>query len=121
QSPQQAGASYAATAMHLQPRFFATQPLIPPTDDGLILYPGPKVTRMFGVTNTGSGPIYYFLAATTTPMGFRAGRATTSTGFPWTTGTVLIQQSGYSETLWELMGSDLRTPLGAGNIALVSG
>ena len=51
------------------------------------------------------------------------GQYTTSTGFPHTTGSVLVQQStGYGgDDFFALMGSDARTPLGAGNLNTVAG
>src|SRR5262249_61095312 len=47
----------------------------------------------------------------------------TRTGFPFTTGTIFAQQTTgtHGDDLFTQMGSDLRTPLGAGNISLVSG
>jgi hypothetical protein len=44
-------------------------------------------------------------------------------GFPHTTGTVIVQQvtGSYGGELFTLMGSDARTPLGAGNLGTVAG
>src|SRR5262249_25583072 len=55
-----------------------TQPLVPPTTAGLILYPGPKVTTMQGLTNTMPGGKLLTLKFGTTPMGFKFARKTTS-------------------------------------------
>jgi hypothetical protein len=42
-------------------------------------------------------------------------------GFPWTTGTVTLRTGPGSETTLTAMGSDNRTPGGAGKITLVAG
>jgi len=122
---QHTGGPYANAVLDYFPRGFATQPLVPPTLSGLITAPGPKVTTMFGVTY-GPGlpnPTLFFPAVATTPMGMKAGEVRSHTGFPFTTGTVFAQQTVGSsgDDFFTLMGSDMRTALGAGNIALVAG
>src|SRR5215468_10607402 len=56
-------------------------------------------------------------------MGTRAGQVTTNYGFGQTTGTVIAQQALFSGPydFFTVMGSDGRTPLGAGNLSLVAG
>ena len=100
---------------------FATQPTLWPAMGSPILHPGPKVTTMFGVTTTGTGAVFYLPTIAMGPMGTLAGQLTTHYGFAHTTGTVLVQNTGYSTSFFTLMGSDARTPLGAGNISLVAG
>jgi hypothetical protein len=103
------------------PRIFVTQPTMVPPMGSPILYPGPKVTTMLGTTPGGTGPVYYLPTLATGPMGTLAGQYTTRLGFANTTGTVLVQNTYYSNTFFTIMGSDARTPLGAGNIALAAG
>jgi len=116
---QHTGGPYAFTAMTYDPRGIVTLPLVPPTDSGLVTQPGPQCC---GGTGTPFSP-YYLPAVTTTPMGFQAGAASTHTGFPFTTGTVFVQLTTGSagDTFFTVMGSDMRTALGAGNITLVAG
>jgi len=122
QGTQVTGGSYATVQTFFQPRGFVTQPLIPPTSNGVVTAPGPKVTTMLGTSDAGTGPILYFPAVAISPMGMPAGRLTTNTGFAFTTGTVLVQQGTYDgPNSFTLMGSDMRTALGAGNITLVAG
>jgi hypothetical protein len=116
------GGSYASMQMFYLPRGVVTQPLVAPTVNGPVTAPGPKLTTMFGLTTTGAGPIYYLPALGFTPMGMPFGQATTQTGFAFTTGTVLVQQAAFSGPhTFTLMGSDMRSALGAGNITLVAG
>jgi hypothetical protein len=106
------------------PRGFVTQPTMVPPPFSPILYPGPKVTSMLGVTTTGTGPIFYLpFTLATGPMGTLASAYTMHYGFGQTTGTVIAQQTTGSngQDFFTVMGSDARTPLGAGNIALVAG
>jgi len=109
---QHTGGSYATTAMVTVPpgATVVTQPLVPPTMEGLITAPGPIVSTPTPCPGTG-GP----------PGPCRA--VTTHTGFPFTTGTVFVQQTTGSggQSLRTAMGSDMRTALGAGNITLVAG
>ena len=102
---------------------FVTQPTMWPAMGSPILYPGPKMTTMFGVTSTGAGPVFYFPQIATGPLGTPAGQFTTQYGFAQTTGTAIVQQSVGSSgsDFFTVMGSDARTPLGAGNISLVAG
>jgi hypothetical protein len=78
---------------------------------------------MFGVTTTGSGPIFYLPTIATGPMGTKAGQYTTRYGFGQTTGTVLAQQTSGTggQDFFTVMGSDARSALGAGNLSLVAG
>jgi len=117
------GGSYASMLTVFQPRGFVTQPLIPPTPNGLVTAPGPRLTTMFGTSyNHPTAPIFYFPTIANSPMGMPAGHFTTQTGFAFTTGTVVVQQHTSSgPDTFTLMGSDMRTALGAGNITLVAG
>jgi hypothetical protein len=116
------GGPYATTQMFFHPVGFATQPLVAPATNGLVTAPGPRVTTMFGVTTTGAGPVFHFPPIGFTPMGMPIGQSETSTGFAFTTGTVLVQQATYSgPDTFTLIGSDMRSALGAGNITLVAG
>jgi len=110
--PQHTGASSAFTNAYTPPSGFATQPLYWSRPNGLILSPGPKLTTMAGLTDTATGPTLLF-----------PGTPTSNTGFPATTGTVIAQQTTGSggHHFFTVMGSDLRSALGAGNISLVSG
>jgi hypothetical protein len=56
-------------------------------------------------------------------MGTLAGQFTTQYGFANTTGTVIAQQTDGTggQDFFTVMGSDARTPLGAGNLSLVAG
>jgi hypothetical protein len=109
---QHTGGSYSFMRAQIQPSGVATQPTTTPPQGRLILHPGPLVTTMLGLTNTGTGPTLRF-----------PGASTTFTGFPATTGTVFAQQTAGTggDDFFTAMGSDLRTALGAGNLSLVSG
>ena len=75
-----------------------------------------------GMLVTMPGPIVGIFPSIPTPMGGMTGQFTTNWGFPHTTGTVLVQQTAYSaSSFFALMGSDARTPLGAGNLSTVAG
>jgi len=88
---------------------FVTQPIM--TLAGLIHTPGPKVTTMGGLTNTMMGPLKRIFTETTTNW-----------GLSFTTGTVFVQAASYSlNDLFTVMGSDMRTILGGGNVSLVAG
>jgi hypothetical protein len=69
------------------------------------------------------GPVVGMFPSLATPMGGMAGQFTTHWGFGHTTGTVLAQQITGTGGLdfFTLMGSDARTPLGAGNLSTVAG
>jgi len=100
-----------------------TQPLGPPTPYGLVTQPGGKVTTGAGLTTTGAtGPLIR-LAIGTTPGGMSFGQLTTQYGFPHTTGTVIVQQTAGTagDDFFTVMGSDMRTALGAGNLSTVAG
>jgi hypothetical protein len=107
------------------PRAFVTQPTMPHTIMATTYYPGPKVTTMLGVSTTGTGALVYFPTTpiATGPMGTLAAQVTTHYGFGQTTGTVIVQQSNFwtGFDFFTVMGSDARTPLGAGNLSLVAG
>ena len=103
-------------------RGYVTSPTMAPPAGGLITAPGPFVTTMFG--NTQISPSGVTLRApAVTPGMTMTGQYTTHEGFPHTTGTVLVQQSQGSsrDQFFTVMGSDARTPLGAGNLNLVAG
>jgi len=110
---QHTGGPYATTVMDTQTPGVVTQPLVPPTPSGLITAPGPTIppTGCSGTAGTPPGVC---------PC---CGPITTHTGFRFTTGTVFVQQTTGSvrDTFFTVMGSDMRTALGAGNITLVAG
>jgi len=109
------GAAYATTVM-----LFPTPGVVSTyggyhSSGGLIVYPGPLVTTMGGLTTScapGCGPLLVPAAVSSTQW-----------GFPATTGTVLAQQTTGTagDDFFTVMGSDMRTLLGAGNISLVAG
>ena len=78
---------------------------------------------------TGTGAIYYIPTRpiATGPMGTLARQVTTRYGFGQTTGTVIVQQTNLgahgsnAQDFFTVMGSDARSPLGAGNLSLVAG
>jgi hypothetical protein len=107
---QHTGGPYSFMQTFLAPPGIVTQPLVPPTSAGLITAPGPVVRTI--PADCGSDP---------TPVGEPC--TLTQTGFPFTTGTVFAQQTTGTggDDFFTAMGSDLRTALGAGNIALVAG
>jgi len=100
-----------------------TQPTMAPTETGLVLYPGPKLTTMLGLTTTGAGPTFRLPPLGVTPSGMSIGQSTSSYGFGHTTGTVIVQHTAgsYGGDFFTVMGYDARTPLGAGNLATVAG
>ena len=104
------------------PPFEVTQPTMITFTRG-ILYPGPKLTTMLGLSTTGTGPIFRFGTFGTSAMGMAFALRTTEFGFGHTTGTVIMQQTtGYGgDDFFTVMGSDMRTALGAGNISTVAG
>jgi len=111
---QPTGGSYGSVHTTSGPPVFVTQPLVIPSQQGsTIMYPGPRVTTMLGLTTTGTGATLLV----------RPGHHTTATGFPFTTGTVFAQQTTGSsgDDFFSVMGSDARTPRGAGNLSLVAG
>jgi len=89
----------------------------------LILHPGPKLSTMLGLTTTGTGPIFRLPALGVSTMGMSFGQSTSEYGFAHTTGTVIVQQTAgtHGDDFFTVMGSDARTPLGAGNISTVAG
>jgi hypothetical protein len=114
-------ADVPATSINYLGAGFVTQPLSFMLGN-LITQPGPKVTTMFGLTNTMAGPTLYLPIGTTT-MGAKFGQLTSNYGFPHTTGTVIAQQTGNgsTDTFFTFMGYDKRTALGAGAIQTVAG
>lgn len=108
-----------------------TQPIVPPTPNGIVTQPGGKVTVNGGVTTAGgTGPLLLLVLGTSTSMGpnggsMQFGQATTNYGFPHTTRTVIGQQTAAPPTngddFFTLMGYDNRGPNGGGNIATVAG
>jgi len=67
-----------------------------PPPFNLILYPGPKVTTMLGLSNTGVGAVYYSPYIAIGPMGTKAAQVTTHYGFGQTTGTAIARQTAGS-------------------------
>jgi len=103
------------------PPFVVTQPTMfaPPIG----LYAGPMLTTMFGLSTTGTGPILRLGTIGTSVGGMPFAISTTEIGFAHTTGTVIVQQTVGTggEEYFTVMGSDMRTALGAGNISTVAG
>jgi len=114
--PQALGGAYATMNMVFLAPGVVTWPLIPPTPNGLIYFPGGKLTvaGMTTLTCGGGCGATYMLGA---------GQSTTNTGFPQTTGTVQVQQTTGTGggDIFTVMGYDKRTALGAGAISLVAG
>jgi len=110
---QHTGGPYATTVMDIHPRTLnvVTQPLVAPMPGSPITAPGPTVPGGTSPSCPGTG------------AGWGCTFTDTHTGFPFTTGTVIAQQSTGSAgaEFFTVMGSDMRTALGAGNITLVAG
>ncbi len=110
---QHTGGPYATTVMDTHPRTLnvVTQPLVAPMPGSPITAPGPTVPGATSPSCPGTG------------AGWGCTFTDTHTGFPFTTGTVIAQQSTGSAgaEFFTVMGSDMRTALGAGNITLVAG
>jgi hypothetical protein len=100
-----------------------TQPTLPPTPNGLVLQPGPRLTTQLGLTTTGTGATFRLPAIGVSTLGMAAGQISTGFGFAHTTGTVIVQQTAGTagDDFFTVMGSDMRTALGAGNISTVAG
>jgi hypothetical protein len=115
------GPDAPATEKLYLPRFFVTQPLTFMAGSP-IANPGPKLTTMLGLTDTGPGATLYF-ALGTTPMGFEFAQLTSHYGFAHTTGTAIAQQTwgNSGDDFFTFMGYDARTALGAGAIQTVAG
>lgn len=118
------GGPYATTDTDFLPGGPVTQPLVAPTPNGLITQAGPQVTTGGLWTSCpGTGPNLptCTVGAGTPLMG--PDQLNTNTGFPWTTGVVIAQQTTGTAgvDLFTATGSDARTPLGSGNITLVTG
>jgi hypothetical protein len=104
---QHTGGPYSFMQTAPLPANIVTQPLAPPAPGGLITAPGPVVSAIPCDPGTGAPfPCTVF-----------------HTGFPFTTGTVFVQQTTGSagDDFFSVMGSDQRTALGAGNLSLVAG
>src|SRR5262245_48038177 len=102
-------------------RGYVTAPTMVPPMGSPILHPGPFVTTMFGNTLTMPAGGKLRLPPVSPGMTMTA-QYTTNEAFPHTTGTVVVQQITYGiDDLFSVMGSDARTPLGAGNIHTVAG
>jgi hypothetical protein len=133
------GGAYGQTSTVMAAPQLYTQPRTQPTTNGTIsaAQVGPNVTSMNALTScpaTSMGgafpniPLTGSLACVvgTGPPKIVAAATTLQTAFPWTTGTVLAQQTtntfanGVGDIV-TLTGSDARTPRGIGNITLVSG
>jgi len=117
------GPASPSTRMVYAPAAVVTQPTMAPGIGSLILYPGPRLTTMLGLTTTGTGPILRVGTVGTSAMGTPVIWSTTEFGFAHTTGTVIVQQTAGSaaDDFFTVMGSDMRTALGAGNISTVAG
>ena len=120
------GGMYASMQMHAGVSGFVTQPLTAPGSMGPITAPGPRVTTMSGFTSCPAGGPFPNLPTCVTgtgaPLAISASVTFTHTGFPFTTGTVLVQQTASPfNDYFTLQGSDARTPNGVGNITLVAG
>lgn len=102
-----------------------TQPVVPPTANGLVLFPGPKLTVGLGLTTPASAMTMTFMLPPLgfSTMGMSAGQITSNYGFAHTTGTVIGQQSVGTggDDFFTFDGTDMRTALGAGNISTVAG
>jgi len=101
-----------------------TIPVIPPTPNGLVLFPGPKLTTGGGNTATMGMTMTFMLPPIGfSTMGMSAGQITSNYGFAHTTGTIIGQQSVGTggDDFFTFDGNDARTPLGAGNISTVAG
>lgn len=122
-APGAGSADNPATEMVFLKAGVVTAPTMAPPPFNLILYPGPKLTTMFGLTNTMAGPTYYLMTIGMGPSGTMAGQITSNYGFQHTTGTVIGQQTTGTggQDFFTFMGNDARTPLGAGNITTVAG
>jgi len=122
-APGKGSADNPATEMVFLRRGNVTQPTMAPAPFNVISYPGPKLTTGFGLTNTGTGALYYLPTLALGPMGTPAGQFTSNYGFSHTTGTVIGQQTKGTggQDFFTFMGNDARTPLGAGNITSVAG
>lgn len=95
-----------------------------PPPFNLIMTPGPFVTTGGGVTTTMAGAKQVLPSCCTFGgMMTMTGQYTSNWGFPHTTATVLAQvrtgTGGYD--FFSVMGSDARTPNGAGNLNTVAG
>jgi len=110
---QHTGGPYATTVMDSHPWTLngVTQPLVAPMPGSLITAPGPAI------------PVGTSLWCAGTGVGSGCTLIETHTGFPFTTGTAIAQQTTGSAgaEFFTVMGSDMRTALGAGNITLVAG
>jgi len=109
------GGSWGTTARVQLTPSAVTQVSFALSSPGLILFPGPLVTTMEGLTTTcppGCGALLVPPAISSTHR-----------GFPATTGTVLAQQTTGTAgpDFFTVMGSDMRSALGAGNISVVAG
>jgi hypothetical protein len=99
-----------------------------PATEFVKLAPGVLTSPIGGIPASGMlitmpGPIVGMFPSIATPMGGMTGQFTMNWGFPHTTGTILVQHTTSSgfDTFFMLMGSDARTPLGAGNLSTVAG
>jgi hypothetical protein len=104
----QAGTNTPATEMVNLNVGTLTAPTMFPASGSLILYPGPVVGMTPGIM---------------TPMGGTAGQFTTNWAFGHTTGNVIVQQVTGSggDDFFAVVGSDMRTAMGGGNITTVAG
>ena len=133
------GGPYGQTQVVTAQPFLYTQPKTAPTTGGTIsgMQQGPNVTSMNALTSCPSTtmggaypniPLTGSLACVVGTGPLKTGNAATTqqTAFPFTTGTLIAQQTTNTAanpvgTLITLTGSDARTSRGIGNITLVAG
>ena len=137
-TPQAPGGPYGFTDVNMLNGAVYTQPKTAPTTVGTIsaAQAGPYVTSMGGLTSCPSttmggaypnipltGSLACVLGSTMAPLKTAGSGTTSNTGFPFTTGTVLVQQTTNvpGNSFFTIAGSDARTPKGIGNITLVAG
>jgi hypothetical protein len=130
------GGPTSATATRMAGPFVYTQPKTAPATAGTIssMQAGPFLTvgsLLTSCPTTGLGGAYPNIPLTgcvvgTGPQKTASGATSTQTVFPFTTGTVIAQQTTNTAgngvgDLVTITGSDSRTPNGIGNITIVAG
>lgn len=82
-----------------------------------------QIATMLGLSTTGTSQTFRLPPLGVSAMGMPFGQVTSEYGFAHTTGTVIVQKTAGSgnDDFFTVMGSDARTPLGAGNISTVAG
>lgn len=120
------GGAFGGMQMHSGVPAYVTQPLTAPTPLGVITAPGPRPTTMSGFTSCPAGGPFPNLPSCVVGTGntsiLSASVTFTHTGFPFTTGTVIVQQTAsFADDYFTLQGTDDRTANGVGNVSLVAG